>query len=85
MKKVYSVYDKKARFYGPLMVYDNGVSAIRDFEQMCLNTNTLPNKYPGDFALYYLGSYDTETGKVNCIDVPQHISDATEFFLPSDK
>lgn len=85
MKKVYSIYDKKAMFYGPLMVYDNAVSAMRDFEQVCMNSNSLPNKYPGDFALYYLGAFDVEKGKVDCVDVPQHVADATEFFVSTEK
>ena len=78
-KQVYSIYDKKAMFYGPLMVYDNRVSALRDFEQVCLNSQAMINKYPDDFVLYYVGTFETENGRLEPCLVPQHIMEAREY------
>ena len=78
-KQVYSIYDKKAMFYGPLMVYDNRVSALRDFEQVCLNSQAMINKYPDDFALYLVGTFETDNGCLDSSLVPQLIMEAREY------
>ena len=39
--------------------------------------NTL-NKHPKDFALYYLGEYETETATHNTIGLPERIIEATD-------
>ena len=82
MKKVYTIYDKKALSYSPmLMVFDNRVSALRQFEQLCRSDGTLVNRYPDDFALYCLGNFDEEKGKLISYDVPEHILDASEYII----
>jgi hypothetical protein len=82
MKKVYTIYDKKALSYSPLlMVFDNRVSALRQFEQLCRSEGSLVNRYPDDFALYCLGNFDEEKGKLFSYDVPEHILDASEYVI----
>ncbi len=40
-------------------------------------------KYPADFALYYLGEYDSGTGAVMCSDIPRLRHEAMEFVRKS--
>lgn len=60
MKIVYSVYDKKAKAFGPIMAYRNDVIAIRDFAQVCSEKSSLIRKYPEDYDLIALAEFDDE-------------------------
>lgn len=62
VKKLYSVYDKKANVYSPIMQFDNDVSAVRNFQQACNQTDSLLSRYPDDFRLDYVGDFDSNLG-----------------------
>ena len=67
MKKiVFSIYDKKAGFFGPLMDYMKKGEVLRMFSDM-VNEKARPSmvaKHPEDYELYQLGSYENVEGKV---------------------
>jgi hypothetical protein len=76
--KMYAVYDVKAQMYShPHFLQSDGV-AIRSFSQVCEDENSQFNKYPSDFSLYFIGSFDVESGEV-IPDVPRQICNASEF------
>lgn len=62
IRKLYSVYDKKAQ--NTLGVYEqaNDLVAIRDFSLLCKKDDTPICKFPEDYALLALGEIDQETG-----------------------
>lgn len=75
MKKIlYSVQDKKAGFFGSPFFSLNDAMAARDFNNAAEEPGTLLNKNPEDFALYRLGSYDTESGSVESEKQPVWVS-----------
>lgn len=81
MKKIYSVYDKKAMvFFNPMYV-DNAVDATRSFERAINDSNTYLCQYPDDFALYELGSFDEEKGQHNLLSIPCLCHEAVEFYV----
>lgn len=76
---IYSVRDEKAKAYAnPFFVPTTGM-ALRGFEQECLNKDSMLCKYPEDYNLFCLGSWDPSTGKVDHLEVPQHVGAASEY------
>lgn len=79
MKKVYSVYDKKGCFYSNPFVVDNGIQAVRSFQQSVFDKNTQIGLYPEDFALFYFGTFDDDKGTFDLLAVPHLVHEAMEF------
>lgn len=76
--EMYSVKDTKSQLFGmPHFQQSDGV-AIRSFSTACEDQNTDLNKYPSDFSLYHVGSYDISTGNVSPAS-PRQICNASEF------
>lgn len=60
------MYDKKAMFFDSPFCVENDIQAARAFDQAVNDPRSTLSKYPADFALYYLGEYDSGTGAVRC-------------------
>lgn len=58
--KLYAIYDKDAKEYGPLFNAKNDLVASRYVEEMIKDVN-----HPDSYALYCMGEYDTEYGITN--------------------
>lgn len=77
-KKMYSIRDSKAEIYGfPFSQLTHG-EAERTFKRLATpapqgQESTQISQYPEDYDLYYLGTFDDSTGKVNWLDTPQHM------------
>lgn len=71
---MYSIRDAKVGFLTPT-IDQNDAAAARNFEHAVLNAASLMNSHPGDYALYKIGEFDTESGAVvPCM--PEHVIDA---------
>lgn len=71
---MYSIRDAKVGFMTPT-IDQNDASAARNFEHAVHNAASLMNSHPGDYALYKIGEFDTESGAVTgCM--PEHVIDA---------
>lgn len=55
--KLYSIYDKDAKEFGPLFNAKNDIVASRYVDEMIKDV-----KYVDSYALYCMGEYDTEYG-----------------------
>lgn len=72
---IYSIKDNVAGFLQPTYsLYET--QALRDFSYAC-NQPGLMNFKPEDYSLWYVGSFDTETGEVESI-VPKLIIHGSE-------
>lgn len=58
----YSLYDKKANIYYPPMFVGYEVEAIRQFEGLKNDSETIVGKYPDDFELRYVGTFSSFDG-----------------------
>ena len=77
-QNVYTVKDiKSGLFAQPHFLPSDGV-AIRSFAAACEDSNTELNKYPSDFSLYHIGTYDIEKGHIQPCQ-PRQIANAAEF------
>ena len=60
----YCAYDSKAGvFMRPFLMPTDG-EAMRSFRTLVNDADTLCGKYPGDFHLYSIGSYDDASGTI---------------------
>lgn len=76
---VYVVYDSKAEAYmNPLFFQSKGV-AIRAFGEAVNDKASPVGKYPSDFVLFELGSYDALTAKFDLYSAPVSIGVGVEF------
>lgn len=63
--KLFTVHDKKAEaFLAPFTAKSVG-EASRMFETECKNQDSMFSKFPSDFTLISLGSWDERTGLIS--------------------
>jgi len=66
---IYSLYDRKLREFGPLVVSNNDESVVRALREGLPGSGGTVNKYPEDFDLMCLGALDVDTGLI----VPERV------------
>lgn len=77
---VFAVRDFKTGFLTPT-VDVNREAAVRNFEHAVLNSeDSLFFSHPEDYALFEIGQYDTDTGRLMPLDVVTEIRTAVECF-----
>lgn len=68
MVKVYSLFDRKLREYGALVIMNNDDACRRGLAQSFQNSKgqeSTIDQYPEDFDCMCLGSFDPESGVIN--------------------
>lgn len=77
-KQIFSVFDKKARSYSnPFLSLNEGM-AVRDFTAACRDPSLDLHKFPEDFTLHHLGSFDDEFGQFELNPNPVSIITAVQ-------
>lgn len=76
--KIYAIRDAKAEAFQPPWYKNTHGEAERDFRTAVNDDKSFLNKYPEDYDLYYLGTYDTNEGKFQTLDTPQHMIKAIQ-------
>lgn len=77
--RIFSVYDSKVEaFMKPFYCVSKG-EAIRSFSEIANDKTSSIGKYPEDFALFDLGSFDDSCATFECGLVPVSIGLAIEF------
>lgn len=74
-----SVYDSKALFFSPPFFAPNIGSGIRSWGDEVRNPLTPWSKHPGDYQLYEIGTYDSDTGLLSSLVPMKLLASATEF------
>lgn len=76
---VFAVYDEKAKAYATILGVHTTISvAIRAFTLSCQNPETFYNRFPADYSLYNLGTYDERSGKITSYPEPRFVIRASE-------
>lgn len=82
IQKLFTVYDSKAETYlQPFCAPTKGI-AIRSFQDSVRDTSSNLHKYPEDFTLFELGSYDQSKATFSLHPSPQSVGVAIEFLEP---
>lgn len=72
-QKVFAIKDQKAEvFLQPFFRKTHG-EAERDFRTLVADQKSMINKYPDDYDLYFIGTYDDQEGAITRLDTPQHV------------
>lgn len=79
MLRIFAVYDIKAKAYAQLICLPEKGLAIRAFADSCKIPDSPFAKYPADFTLRELGTYDPNSGKIEGYDVPEYVAAAADF------
>ena len=61
---VFTVYDSKVKVYGNIFLAKNKGEALRMFQDVANDDKTQICKYPVDFHLIRIGTYDDLTGVI---------------------
>lgn len=70
--KAYSVRDTKAEYFNTPFFNKTHGEAERNFTDLVNDKNTSVGQHPTDFDLYYLGEFDTQSGKITGLTAPEH-------------
>lgn len=76
---VYAVYDEVAKIFKMQFFRNRHGEAIRYFADGCQSDKTELHQHPSDFCLFFLGTFDQETGRFESLDIPERISRALDF------
>lgn len=77
--EVFAVYDSKARSYGQPFFCINAGIAVRIFQSTVMDETTQFNKYPEDFSLFHLGSFNDQTGEFTARENPTNLGLASQY------
>lgn len=83
IKKIFAVYDKKAKSEMSIFEMPNELVAMRDFSQACNNDKSMISKFPEDYALACLGTINTETMEIT--SEVKFIAEAKDYVNVTDK
>ena len=73
--KLYAIYDKKAEEFGNPFVHTNDWLAIRKLNTDLKNPNSEIVLHSGDFALYYIGAYDSKSACITTDNPPKFVEE----------
>lgn len=71
--QMYSIFDLKVGVYHPPIFFRSPGEAIRSFVGAATEGSSLLSKYPKDFSLHSLGSWDDDTAKYKVLPEPAFI------------
>jgi len=80
--KLYSVYDEKALCYGIPTSFPTDGIALRSFSEVAQDPDTQIHKYPSDFKLYFIGTFDEMTGQLDTC-VPVYLANGAQYVFDS--
>lgn len=73
----YTIYDNKAlQYHSPWFAASDG-AAIRAFQDLVNDHNTTLSRHPGDYSLWWMGTYDDNKGHFHSQVPLVHVIDAT--------
>lgn len=80
-KHLFTVYDNAARAYLDPFVAPSVEFAVREFRQVVNQSGHQFNKFPEDYTLYHVGTFDVATGALTPMD-PRSLGVAVTFLQP---
>lgn len=78
MLKLYSIRDSKTEAFNAPFKALTHPEAIRMFQQIMENPETLIAKFPADYALFYVGTFDEQSGRLMSVEQALHLVSALE-------
>ncbi|QGH73234.1 MAG: DNA binding protein [Microviridae sp. ctKAt32] len=79
---IFSVYDSKALCYGVPFFMATVGAAVRAFQDVANDVNSVINRHPMDFVLYKIGEFDDEKGIVESLQPFISLGHGGDFVKP---
>lgn len=76
MLRIYSIRDSKAGVFNQPWFAKTHGEAERNFIQLSRDEKSMVSQFPEDYDLYFLGSYDDQSGKIEPLSAPEHVAKA---------
>jgi len=83
--QVFSLFDRKLREYGQLVLSNNAEGAKRGLVDGVVGSKSLIEKHPGDFDLMHVGGFDMDSGILVGLKVPTLVCNIGELLRPGDE
>lgn len=80
--RCYSVYDRKTLAYHPPYYAPTDGSAVRSLSDAMQDPNTSFHRHPADYVLYYIGTFDDQSGQMMAQVPAQHVVDCITLVPP---
>lgn len=80
--KAFSIRDQKAEIFNTPFFQKTHGEAERSFRELVQDPKSMVHKYPDDYDLYYLGTYNDQNGLISPVDTPQHVLKAAMVNAP---
>lgn len=74
--KMFSIRDAKAECFNQPFFSKTHGEAERNFIQLAKDQKSFVSQFPDDYDLYFVGTYDDQTGTLRPLDTPQHVAKA---------
>lgn len=71
INNIYSIFDVKAKTHGAPFTVLNDDVALRVVDHVLQAPDTDYRRYPDDFVVYHLGTFDTDSGLVVAVTSPR--------------
>lgn len=83
---VCAVFDQCVSAYSKPFFVQTDRAAVRSFvdEVRRQSPDNLLSVHPEDYALYKLGTYEEDTGRFSCLDVPELLARAASFAIDKE-
>lgn len=75
VSKAYTLHDVKALTYSPPFYQTNHALAVRMCKDLVADINTTVGRHPADYKLYCVGTFDDATGKLEPLNIIEHVTD----------
>jgi len=82
---LYAVHDAKAGAYLPPFPLQTDGLAVRSFQEAVLNPQTQISKYPLDYSLFRIATYDDETSIIRSELPPELVINASQALKLAEK
>jgi len=76
---IFAVKDMKAGIYLQPQAQKSVADAMRSWEVVANEGESMITKFPNDFRLHHLASFDEETGEITAFNQPQDLGSAADF------
>jgi hypothetical protein len=77
-KQIFAIRDSKAEMFNDPFLCNTHGEAERSLKTAVNDKQSAISKYPEDFDLYHLGTYDTNSGKIETPPSPNHLIKANQ-------
>ncbi|AXH74860.1 MAG: nonstructural protein [Microviridae sp.] len=83
-KRLFSIYDSKAKVFSAPFTSINSATAIRDFQRAACDPSSDICNFPEDYTLFEMASFDDNTGVIDYNLTPVNLGLAAQFKNPME-